>query len=152
MDPPDYAENSIVRFHITPEVMYGKFPENRIAEMKYDLLDVVLVFISTGKSTEKDELCGMLAVLLDETADKEERLRTLEKDYGMKRTYELERGLDKVCDYSIGIARKHFDEGEKEGQNKLVDAIRRLREGETREEIIASGIDEHTLELAEAVK
>lgn len=55
----------------------------------------------------------------------------------MKRTYELERGLDKMCDYSIGIARKYYDEGEKEGQNKLVEAIRRLREGESREEIIA---------------
>ncbi|MBR1742088.1 MAG: hypothetical protein IJ733_09525, partial [Lachnospiraceae bacterium] len=151
MDPPDYAEDSIVRFHIAPEVMHGKFPEEKIAEMKYDLLDVVLVFISTGKNTEKDELCGMLGVLLDETVDKEDRLRTLEKDYGMKRTYELERGLDKMCDYSIGIAKKHFlqgvADGEKqggirgieEGQSRLVDAIQRLREGKTREEILASG-------------
>ena len=34
--------------------------------MKYDLMDVVLVFISTEKSTDKDELCGMLEVLLDD--------------------------------------------------------------------------------------
>ena len=78
----------------------------------------------------------------------------------MKRTYELERGVDKMCDYSIGIAKKHFLQGIadgeikgiEEGQSKLVDAIQRLREGESREEIIASGIDEHTVGLAEAVK
>ena len=164
MDPPDYAENSIVRFCVRPEILYGKFPEKKIAEMQYDLMDVVLVFVSTGKSEEKDELCGMLEVLLDETADKESRLRSLEKEYGMKRTYEIERGLERMCDYSIGIARKHFlqgvADGEKrgekrgieEGQNQLVDAIQRLRAGETREELIASGIDERTVELASAVK
>ena len=58
------------------------------------------------------------------------------------------------------IAKKHFLQGIadgeikgiEEGQSKLVDAIQRLREGESREEIIASGIDEHTVGLAEAVK
>ena len=44
------------------------------------------------------------------------------------------------------------EEGREEGQNSLIEAIERLRNGESKEEIIASGIDEHTVELAEGVK
>ena len=115
MDPPDYAANSIVRFSVKPEVLSGKFPQEKLDSMKYDLMDVVLVFISTGKTTGvKDELCGMLEVLLADELDKEQRLSSLEADYGMKRTVELERGVD-MCDYSKGIAKKHFIKGWTEG-------------------------------------
>ncbi|MBQ9606814.1 MAG: hypothetical protein IJV16_06525, partial [Lachnospiraceae bacterium] len=116
MDPPDYAENSIVRFSITPEVITGEFPQEKLEKMKYDLMDVVLVFISTERSSEKDELCGMLEVLLDEKAGKEERLSKLEKDYGMKRTYELESKVGGMCDYSVGIAMKNYASGEAQGE------------------------------------
>ena len=38
------------------------------------------------------------------------------------------------------------------GQNNLVIAVERLRSGETREELIASGLDEHTVDLAMTIK
>jgi len=65
---------------------------------------------STDKTPDKDELCGMLEVLLDENASKEDR------------------------------------------QNDLIKAISMLRDGKSRDEIIKSGIDEHTIDLAQAVK
>ena len=43
------------------------------------------------------------------------------------------------------------EEGREEGQNDLIMVIRRLRNGETREELLEAGTDEHTLELAESV-
>ena len=64
--------------------------------------------LSTDKTPDKDELCGMLEVLLDENASKEDRLKKLESDYGMKRTVDLEKELDGMCDYSVGIARKSY--------------------------------------------
>ena len=42
-------------------------------------------------------------------------------------------------------------EGRKEGQILLVEVISRLNKGESREQILASGVDEKTLELAEGV-
>jgi hypothetical protein len=164
MDPPDYAENSIVRFSVKPEVVAGNFPQDRLDGMKYDLMDVVLVFISTEKSTDKDELCGMLEVLLDDKTDKEERLTKLEAEYGMKRTYELESRVNGMCDYSLGIAKKNYLLGEaqgiaqgeargvEQGQSELVSAVQRLRAGESEEEIIKSGIDKHTVALALTIK
>ena len=45
-----------------------------------------------------------------------------------------------------------FQEGRQEGQNILVDAVNRLRRGETPEQIIASGIDQKTVDLALTIK
>lgn len=42
-------------------------------------------------------------------------------------------------------------EGRKEGQTLLVEVITRLNKGESREQILTSGVDEKTLELAEEV-
>ena len=112
--------------------------------------------ISTEKNENKDELCGMLEVLLDDKASKEERLSRLEADYGMIRTYELESKVNGMCDYSIGIAKKNYMQGEAQGKtqgkNELVEVVQRLRRGENREEIIKSGIDEHTVDLAMTIK
>ena len=73
-----------------------------------------------------------------------------------------------MCDYSIGIAKKNymqgeaqgftrgeaqgFTRGEAQGKNELVEVVRRLRKGESREEIIKSGIDDHTVDLAMTIK
>ena len=72
MDPPKYASNSIVRFGVEPTVMYGNFPQDKINSMKYNLLDVILICLSTEDNPDKDELCGMLEVLLNENTSKED--------------------------------------------------------------------------------
>ena len=54
----------------------------------------------------------------------------------------------KMCDYSVGIARDSF----REGQSLLVQAIQLLREGKTEKEILKEGIDQQTIDLAQACK
>ena len=44
------------------------------------------------------------------------------------------------------------EEGREEGVNLLAEVVRRLRNGESKEVIIASGVDEHTVEIAETLK
>ena len=44
------------------------------------------------------------------------------------------------------------EEGRKEGQNLLATVVLRLRNGETPEQILASGVDAKTIELAETIK
>ena len=162
MKPPKYGTNSIVNFKFEPEILYGKFTMERVREMKYDLMDVVLVFLSTKDDEEKDELCGMLETLFDRELKTDEKLDRLESDYDMKKTVELRTEVTKMCDYSIGIARDSYldgqkkgredgrKEGRKEGQNLLVKAIQLLRDGKSDDEIKKDGVDEHTLELAKA--
>ena len=65
-----------------------------------------------------------------------------------------------MCTYATAMENKGIEKGIEKGmevgrasgQNDLVEAIRRLREGESREELIASGMDEHTVDLAMVVK
>ena len=44
------------------------------------------------------------------------------------------------------------EEGREEGQNLLATVVLRLRNGETPEQILASGVDAKTIELAETIK
>ena len=151
--------------------MFPELPSEKLSEMKYDLMDVIMVFVSNDKSVQKDELCGMLEVLLDDKTEKKDRLDILEKYYGIKRTVEFERRMG-MCDYSIGIARKNFENGWNDGerigvkqgirqgirqgidkgQNMLVDTVNRSRNGESKDSILRSGVDEHTFELAMSIK
>lgn len=43
-------------------------------------------------------------------------------------------------------------EGHEEGQSILVDAVKRLRAGETPEQLMKSGVDEKTVNLAMTIK
>ena len=52
---------------------------------------------------------------------------------------------------SQGIS-QGITQGIEQGQNLLVETVQRLRNGESREEIIASGVDEHTVDLAMTIR
>ena len=69
-----------------------------------------------------------------------------------------------MCDVAERLERKGIEkglaeglaegrvEGRAEGQNLLVAVVNRLRNGETAEQIIASGVDAHTVALAQSIK
>lgn len=61
-----------------------------------------------------------------------------------------------MCDVAERLERKGIEkglvEGREEGQNLLVAVVNRLRNGETAEQIIASGVDAQTVALAQSIK
>ena len=65
-----------------------------------------------------------------------------------------------MCDVAERLERKGIEkglaegraEGLAEGQNLLVAVVNRLRNGETAEQSIASGVDAHTVALAQSIK
>ena len=61
-----------------------------------------------------------------------------------------------MCDVAERLERKGIEKGltkgRAEGQNLLVAVVNRLRNGETAEQVIASGVDAHTVELAQSIK
>lgn len=57
-----------------------------------------------------------------------------------------------MCDVAERLERKGIEKGLAEGQNLLVAVVNRLRNGETAEQIIASGVDAHTVALAQSIK
>ena len=101
----------------------------------------------------------MLTDLFDNRMDGMEKVEKLEA-YGLELTKEVKSEVTNMCTYATAMENKGIEKGRKEGievgrttgQNDLVEAIRRLREGESREELLASGLDEHTVDLAMVVK
>ena len=61
-----------------------------------------------------------------------------------------------MCDVAERLERKGIEkglvEGRAEGQTLLVAVVNRLRNGETAEQIIASGVDAQTVALAQSIK
>ena len=61
-----------------------------------------------------------------------------------------------MCDYSIGLAKEYaekglekgLEKGRTEGRNALADAIKRIHAGESVQDLIDSGVDEQTANLA----
>ncbi len=63
-------------------------------------------------------------------------------------------GMSQVI-YEHGVAKgisQGISQGIQQGQNVLIETIQRLKNGESREDIIASGIDEHTVDLAISIR
>jgi len=60
MDVPHYAEYSIAKYHMTKENFYGNPPENG----KYDLLEVVMVYLGEEKGLEKGLVAAVSAVAM----------------------------------------------------------------------------------------
>ena len=56
-----------------------------------------------------------------------------------------EADLNAMKSYALRTGRK---EGRKEGEDILADTVVRLRNGESSEQIVASGIPQHTVDLA----
>ncbi len=65
----------------------------------------------------------------------------------------IELEITQIRDQSLKQGMENgIEQGIEQGQNKLVEAVERLRNGESKETIIQSGIDEHTFELAMSIK
>lgn len=60
-----------------------------------------------------------------------------------------EADLNAMKSYALRTGRK---EGRKEGEDILADTVVRLRNGESPEQIVASGIPQHTVDLAMTIQ
>ncbi|MBR3516032.1 MAG: hypothetical protein IKO10_06935 [Lachnospiraceae bacterium] len=120
-------------------------------------MNAIIINIS-GKhdvANSTNGLIRMLTDLFDNRMDGMEKVEILEA-YGLELTKEVKSEVTNMCTYATAIENKGIEKGievgRTTGQNDLVEAIRRLREGESREELLASGLDEHTVDLAMVVK
>ena len=164
-DTAQKRANSIVKYEINRSMLVGSNTDNP----RYDIMNAIIINISGKQDSinSDNELILMLTDLFDERIDGVEKIEKL-KEYGLSLTKEVESEVADMCTYATAMENKGIEKGIKEGikegikkgikegrasgQNDLVEAINRLRQGESREEILAMGIDEHTVDLAMAVK
>ena len=162
MDTPDGA-SGITRYRLTENQEYGAYREDR---RNYDLLQVVMVYIGQGKRELGNRLLNLLEEIFkskDSAKDKRERLQ---KEYQIDLNEEEEGMVDTMCNLSVGIFERAwnqgvtagFAKGREEGLEKGLEEghAKGLEEGrakgreEGREEGRAKGREEGRKELTRA--
>lgn len=127
MDTPDGA-SGITRYRLTENQEYGAYREDR---RNYDLLQVVMVYIGQGKRELGNRLLNLLEEIFkseDSAKDKRERLQ---KEYQIDLNEDEEGMVDTMCNLSVGIferawnqgATAGFAKGHEEGRKELTRAF-----------------------------
>ncbi len=107
----DSDVDSIVRYRMIPEVVYGSI--DQIPEA--DRIEGIVIRIRTNGNYEesKNQLIAMLEHLF-QTTSIEDKKQILMKD-GIKITKTLERSIDDMCNYSALVREKGVEQGRTEG-------------------------------------
>ena len=106
--PPKYRQNTIVRYGFTEDNIYGNVKED---EDNYDLISVVIICLGADGQKSEESLLNMLSVLLSDSIEPKVKKETLQEEFGIPMTEELEREVDRMCNLSQGVYDKGYDKG-----------------------------------------
>lgn len=138
LNAPKKEADTIVEYAIEPHIIFGGKENGH----RYDLLSVVMIGLNEESyKNKKTTLHGFLGTVFSEKLKPSEKLRSLEKDYGIKTTREIKEGVGRMCNLSDGI----FERGE---EQKLIEQVcKKVKKGKTLE-IIAQELEEETDSVA----
>ena len=131
MDMPDGA-SGITRYRLTENQEYGAYREDR---RNYDLLQVVMVYIGQGKRELGNRLLNLLEEIFkskDSAKDKRERLQ---KEYQIDLNEDEEGMVDTMCNLSVGIFERAWNQGVAAGMTKGLEQGRVQGREEGRKEL-----------------
>lgn len=80
----------------------------------YDKQEIIMLYLG-DKDEAQDGILRMLEVLLSDKRTVAERKQILEEEYGIQMTEKVEGGIDRMCNYSIGIALSNYERGLEQG-------------------------------------
>jgi len=112
-DIPVKEQQTITRFHLIKEDLVG---EVNVKEENFDLLELIVIHL--GDKETEDKLLGMLTTLLWEKLSARERMRKLEKEYGIPMEREVVEEVGSMCSYSAAIKEREREEGKVEGRTE----------------------------------
>lgn len=121
MDPPKKRKETITRYSIQEETVYGNATENR---ENYDLLNVIIICLGeplqkvASDDTLPARLVYLLEVLFSATVTADIKKYILETEYNIPMTESLERMVDDMCNLSDAVEAKGIAEGMEKGIEK----------------------------------
>ena len=128
MNVPKYLENTAVLYDIQPHDLVGAVEKKG----RYDILAVIE--INLGKEPAKDSeelrLHRLLGTLLSPGLRPEEKMEVLKKEYGIKTTDRLRKGMRQMCNLSEAIEEQGIRRGIQRGiqQGRLEERANAERE------------------------
>lgn len=114
-NPPKKRMNTIMRYRICEDSIYGSAPENH---ENYDLMSVIMFCL--GKSDDENS-CGainLLNTLMSSDIKAEDKKNILENDFKIEITKELESEVSVMCNVSVGILEEGFNKGFNSGMEE----------------------------------
>ncbi len=112
--PPKKYENSIAVYHTVEDNVAGSIHE---PEENYDIVRVVMVCLGKPEDAPND-LLKLLDVLLESDYTADEKCKTLEADFGIPMTANLEKEVSTMCHFIDGVEARGIEKGLKEGMEK----------------------------------
>jgi hypothetical protein len=109
--PPKGIEHTITSYHVTEENLVGTATLN---VKHYDLLTAVMVCLGDPAAADNGSVLKLLDVIASKKMNSEEKKQSLENDFQIPMTKELERQVSDMCNISQGI----FEEGREEGREE----------------------------------
>lgn len=113
--PPKYCENTIIRYRMNQEVLFGKIIGDK--QFRYDLMEVLMINLPTKIPDEKAEqnLTGMLKTLLTPELPAKTIIERLECIYHIPMT-EWEKGdFGEMCNLGEAILERGIERGIQQG-------------------------------------
>lgn len=146
LNAPGKEADTVTEYRLKPEILYG----TQEAGHRYDLLSVVMIGLNEESRKKKaTPLHGFLGTVFSEKLKPEEKLKSLEKDYGVETTRELKEGVNRMCNLSDAIEERGIQRGLQQGEEqKLIELIcRKVRKGKTLE-VIAEELEEDAASIS----
>lgn len=129
-------------------LIYGIFQ----GKARYDLLSTVVIRLGNDNTTGGSDLIRLLRIIFSHTMKPSEKIQQLKEQFGIKTTEEFDREVTELCNLSDLVEeraiQKGMEKGLQKGIEKLASAIRLLKQGATKEDLLADGIDEQTVNIA----
>ena len=150
MDTPDGA-SGITRYRLTENQEYGAYREDR---RNYDLLQVVMVYIGQGKRELGNRLLNLLEEIFKSKDSAKAKRERLQKEYQIDLNEDEEGMVDTMCNLSVGIFERAWNQGITAGMTKGLEQGRKegLEKGleEGLEQGLEKGREEGRKELTRA--
>ena len=129
--PSKERQNSISRYNLTKEEVFGHFEENK---EDYDLISVSIICLNDNKNDSNDKLIQMLSTLLSKTISTEDKKKTLSEEFNIPMTKEMEGGVRSMCNLSQGVYDDGFNDGYDSGYDSghdesSIEGIKNLMNG-----------------------
>ena len=110
--PPQKRQNTISRYNLTKEEVFGHFEENKD---DYDLISVSVICLNnnkdnTNKNDSTNKLIQMLSILLSKEIKPEDKKKILSEEFNIPMTKELKGSVKNMCNLSQGIYDDGYDE------------------------------------------
>ena len=124
MDPPKSRENTITRYAIKEENVFGEAQE---AVQNYDLMSIVMIGMGDAGDDVQNSLLRLLNVLFSTETTAADKRSILQDEFSIQMTERLETEVSNVCNLSEGVERRGIRKGIEQGiERGIADSIRSL--------------------------